>query len=252
MKTIKNKNIYLFIVYFLFTTFIIVKYNNWYANKDYRLYKKNTTIINDGKVKKENEGKLVLVSGKLDYNNEVLHDDYLGASVKTPRLTRTVLIYQWNEIKKTNSEGKKIYKYKKIWSNVLIDSDSFNEKNHKNPKEQIIGPKFFFAKKIKVGEFELPKKTIENLPWNKMLKLNSDIYLVPGFKIYKGCAVNSDDPKHPKIGDTQICYYYNNWEDVTILAKQTGNSFSKYKFNDELTANYFENGIYSLKEIIKK
>ncbi len=252
MKFIKNKNVYLFIIYFLVTTVIIVNYNNWYSNKDYRLYKKNTTIITDGKVKEENEGKLVLVNGKLDYDDQELHDDYLGAKAKTARLTRIVRVYQWSETIETNSKGKKIYKYKKEWIHNLIDSDSFKEKDHENPKEKIVGSKFFFAKNIKVGEFELPKEKIESLAFGKVLKLNSDIYLVPGFKIYKGCAVNSDDPKHPEIGDTQICYYYNDWKDVTILAKQTGNSFSEYKLNDRLTANYFEKGTYSLKEIIEK
>ena len=50
---------------------------------------KQVTVVSDGKVKAENEGKLVLVTGEIDYENPIDFDE-LDYTLNTFKIKRTV------------------------------------------------------------------------------------------------------------------------------------------------------------------
>lgn len=256
MEKIEEKNnIYIMTILFLviisFTTIGITNYNNYYENKTIKEIKKNAVIIKDGQVKKENEGKLVLVSGKLNYNDKFVYDDLFYVTSFSPKFLRYVEMYQWYEYKTTDKNGKTIYKYGKKWSNELIDSTNFKDKKHKNPKYKVAGTLFRYSKEIKVGDYILSQKQKEKLPCKTRIKLSSNIPVYDSYRIYDNYIINSKDPENPEVGDNRVSYYYNDWEEITILAKQKNNSFDDYITNNNSKINIIIKNKQSIKKLIK-
>ena len=77
-------------------------------------------------IDKNNEGKLIATKGKL-LNQETMNDETFKVSIKTPKLVRTVEVYQWEEEENTDENDNKTYSYNKVWSSSLIDSSKFNK-----------------------------------------------------------------------------------------------------------------------------
>lgn len=216
---------------------------NYYEAKQLANEIKNSAItIKDGKVNKNNNDKLVFIFGKIDYDNQVLVDEVFDVNVKTPRLLRFVEVYQWDRYKKNNE-----YIYYKKWSSELIDSTDF--KDHDNPTTKQNGTKYYFADKINVGEFELSDNQKYSLSCNEEMRLNEDLILPSGYIIYKNYITNSKNLEEPEIGDVRVSFSYNNWENITILAKQSNNSFDTYITSDKKEINIIKEGIHTLEEI---
>lgn len=216
-------------------------------NKKSNELKNNTIVLEENKIDINNNNNLVLASGKLDYNNQVQIDNYFEIKVKTPKLLRYIEVYQWDRYKEKDSNGKTTYVYYKKWSSELIDSTNFIE--HDNPTIKAHGTRFYLADSIKLGEFDLSKSQIKSLPCNKQLKLKKDMNLPEGYKIYKNYITDSIDPKEPEIGDTRVSFSYNNWKSITILAKQSGNSFKNYYTYDKDKINILKEGKYTIDDI---
>lgn len=68
MKLSKGKIILIVIVVY-FTVFAVININK--EKDSHSEILDEVTIVTDGKVKKENEGKLVLVTGKISYDGKV-------------------------------------------------------------------------------------------------------------------------------------------------------------------------------------
>lgn len=228
-----------------FSIYLIVdnEINYYNAKKLAKEIQDSAIIINNGKVIESNNNKLVFVSGKLNYDNQVLYDEVFNISAKTPRLLRLVEVYQWDRYKQNNK-----YIYYKKWSSELVDSTDFEE--HDNPTEKRNGTRYYFADKISVGEFDLSQdQSYSFLICNKKMKLKEGLLLPEGFIIYDEYITNSKNPEEPEIGDVRISYSYNNWKNVTILAKQTNNTFDTYITSDKKEINIVKEGIHTLKEI---
>ena len=85
------------------------------------------------KVESSNDGKLILVTDKLNVIDDEISDEEFGVAIKTARLQRKVEIYQWEEDSSTDDDGDTTYTYSKKWSEDLIDSGNFHNKSHVNP-----------------------------------------------------------------------------------------------------------------------
>ena len=225
-----KKNIVIIILLLLVfaLTVIIFKYNNYYDNRTYNELK-NAIIMNENdKISKENNEKLIFITGHLDYNFEKLHDDLFDIYVETSKMMRWIETYQWVEYEETNKDGTKKYVYKKEWSSDIIDSNNFNNKEYKNPTKKYAENKLFIQKNIKIGEFNISESVYDEIQYKSILDLNTHMVLPEGFKKNGGYITNSIDPKNPEIGDTRVAYVYSNWFYVSILAKQNGNTVEKY------------------------
>ena len=234
-----------------FFTILVKNYNKYYDNIAKNELKKNIKPISNKNIDHSNEGKLVLINGKIKYNNEILYDDLFGISAKAPRLLRYVEVYQWEQHEEINNNGKTVYKYDKVWSNDIIKSKDFKKKGHSNITKKNIETKFYTHDTIKIGKFKLSKKQKNNIACNVQIRLGSNMSIpIKDFKIYDNFFMNSKDPLNPEIGDYRISYYYSDWENVTILASQHNDTFTDYITKKKERINYINNGKLNKFEII--
>ena len=171
---------------------------------------KNAVEISTDKINRENDNKLVQLSGK------AITDATLTDGIITiPNvfvLKRAVEMYQWKE--NINTEAKeniggsttetKTYSYEKVWSSHEIDSKDFKLPGHTNPKFPIQSEKIY-AESGKFGEFNLTEKQI-----NAMSEYSkyTDLPQKEEYKIFEGLYYKGYDPLHPNIGDIKISYEY--------------------------------------------
>ena len=150
----------------------------------------NFVALKSTTVNPANEGKLVYVSGDAA-TSDILTDNSFGVSINAIRLERNVQIYQWKEEKQSKTEKKlgggttttTVYKYKKVWADHLIGSSDFKKpEGHSNPAEVPFLSQGFWANKVALGTFNLPRSLIEKLdnfeplpsnpPWLRRCPLN--------------------------------------------------------------------------------
>ena len=202
------------------------------------------------KVDSENEGKLVATNGKIIWGGDVV-DSLFGIKVATAHLEREVEMYQWDEDIQTDSDDKKTYSYKKVWSESLIDSSEFKEGGHDNPSSMPYKSEDFTASSVKIGAFSLSKGQIKRMPACEELAL-ADEKPARNLKIFGAYMTSTEDDANPKIGDVRVSWSYNNWEEASVLAKQKGDSFEDYVSKSDKTINRVENGILSGRQIVEK
>ena len=208
MEITKDKIILVVIVAFL----AFMGFRN--TNKEKVLNKtllKEVTIVENGKINKENESKLVLVSGKINYDGSIKLDE-LDKPINSFKVVRTVKDfvsyqkdgkkhYEWRERKEAKKDPSKILDF--VYST-----------------ERIIKPQIgdFWLddnglKLVKAFQYYNAAEEVGGLKWNGMEYTN------PGH----------DDGEE---GDVSIQYYYfdlDKYDTLSILAQQNGNSFAPYR-----------------------
>jgi len=221
------------------------------------------SVDSNDKVDAENDGKLVHMSGKVD-TKDVLSDDVFGISATAIRLKRNVEMYQWIEESHT-TEKKKMggsvektttYTYKKDWSSNAINSSGFKEQGHDNPGAIEFPEEEKYAANVSFGAFKLSDKQI------RMIGSSQDFVITNGFKcalprvqiagntIYvpngetRNNALNNRDvATQTRIGDMRVTFRVIYPHDVSVIAKQKGDSFIDYTAKNGKKLNYLENGI---------
>ena len=213
---------------------------------------KTAIEVKSDKVDSNNDGKLVLVSDKLNVVDEEVADTEFDVSLKTARLQRKVEIYQWEEKENTDEDGNTTYSYEKKWSDELIDSSSFsNSKGHENPTTILQNSKSFEANEVKIGAFELSAKQISSLSTSAKFDA-SDLKLKDDYTYQGEFVTTSKDIAKPEIGDIRISWLYNDWKETTILAVQKDNSFADFVSKSDKKVNRVEKGTLTLKEVVSK
>ena len=131
-------------------------------------------------VETSNEGKFVHTSGMVE-TEDVLEDSRFGVSYRDGiKLVRHVEMYQWAEDKETRTEkklggGKKTitqYTYHKGWYTGLIDSNGFDEPEHRNPSEVLFSPQSQQAKEVRLGAFRLPDSFISMIDGMEVVEID--------------------------------------------------------------------------------
>ena len=202
-------------------------------------YMRNMIEIEDARLKPENDGKLVLVNGKIETEEDFLKDPMFNISVHTPILIRDVQMLQWYESESTeeirNSDGdlvdRKVYEYEKMWANYLIKSGSFRESySHKNPVSMPYESKTFKGT-VHIGDFYLSEKHMELIRKKAKIavtELSDDIAERYNLRVDEKCYTNVNKGDSAKIGDIRISFFYVDPDilsEATIFAKQNGNTF---------------------------
>ena len=207
--------------------------------------------VSSESVDSANEGKLVATNGKVSVS-ETLSDKTFGVSVVTPKLIRVVEMYQWEEEEDTNSNDETTYKYSKVWSDELIDSTSFNDSGHDNPTTMPYKSDNFYANGVKVGAFSLSSAQISGLSTGaQYTDLSTDVATkLNYFIVDKYYASSEKINSSPVVGDVRVSFLYNNSTDLSVLAKQTGNSFTDYTSNVGKTINRVEDGVLTGEDLI--
>lgn len=213
------------------------------------------------KVDPANEGKLVHVTAKAD-TKDVLTDPLFKISSTAIRLERRVEMYQWkqNESSKTEKQlggGTKkttIYTYEKVWSDKPVNSAYFKEAGHENPGFPFESEKLR-ANHVTLGDFLLNDSLVDRLGDSRKLPVPAD-YKLPATLSGKSDAayvhvsrkssapsqVSQEQPAdnagdaaltEPAIGDLRISWYAVVPHEVSIVARQTGKTFSAYPVGSE-------------------
>jgi hypothetical protein len=197
--------------------------------------------VSADKVDPANEGRMVYVSGTA-VTKDMLADSDFGLSISGSKLERSAEVFQWVENKKSETKKKlgggeetvTEYTYEKTWKEGVSDSSKFKIRDgHLNPSTTGYAAKKISAQNVALGSFSLNTVQIDRL--GKSEEVQSDVlssaaavkagkFKVSGNYIYAG-----KDPAVPQIGDCRVKYALAIPGDVSIIAKQTGNTFAPFK-----------------------
>jgi Ran GTPase-activating protein (RanGAP) involved in mRNA processing and transport len=199
----------------------------------------NVGTVDAARVDAANEGKLVHLTAEAVPASHVT-DPVFGISTRALRLVRETEAYVWKETKKESKKDKEkttTYSYDGAWSHDKPPaSRSFNtSKGHENPTDKPYPGDKFKAADVKVGAFTLTPAQVDQVPATEALPLTEDM-LSPLPDALKGKVKLTSDgwlfkganPDAPQVGDARIRYKVAKPQTVTVVARQSGNSFTPY------------------------
>lgn len=203
------------------------------------------------------EGRLVHLTSILTSTHQNLTDPIFGLRTNNWKLQRDTEMYQWKESKKTSTVkklgGKEVkettYSYQKVWSDHLIDSNSFKKQSgHVNPSYMRFDDLTLSQDNFYVGAFTLPDRLISKIgslrqftPITSGLLDPSDItdtalqsqskLLSNGNGYYISAKnISTSSEYSPQIGDVRVTFgTVLPGATVSILAQQVGNTFQPYQ-----------------------
>lgn len=219
-----------------FGSFALIWWNEGNAVDDFRSIgelDQLTVAASAEKVDPKNEGNPVHITAEAT-TEERLEDSAFGIGAVAIRLQRRVEMYQWEESSNSKSDSsEKTYSYRKVWSEKAIQSAKFNEAStHKNPgmKWSKYTPN---ASDVSFGQaFKLPEFLIEDLDNFTALPVKETPPEIPNAKLHEGGLYISDgggSESFPMIGDYQVKFSVVNPGPASLIAKQVGNSFEKWR-----------------------
>ena len=237
-------------------SFVLLWWNE--GNNVAQIYKanfmaKNAVEISADQINRENDNKLVQVSGKA-LTDATLSDGIITIP-KAFALRRTVEMYQWKENVKTQTKDElggsttetKTYSYEKVWSEQQIASEDFEKSGYNNPKFPFHSEKFY-AESGKLGEFNLTKKQT-----NSMSEYSeyTDLPQKYEYKIFDGKYYKSYNPEEPRVGDIRISYeYVPSGVNISIIGEQKAdNTLTSMALKDK-SAYLQMNGLKTKDEMI--
>ena len=228
-------------------------------------------VESNASVDQEMEGKLVHMSGKAD-TKDVLTDDTFGVSATAIRLERNVEMYQWIEESRT-SEKKKLggsvekvttYTYKKDWMPTAIDSSGFKEQGHDNPGVMEFESQKMQAANVTFGAFRLNESQIDHIGSAKQyafptgfvckverVKVQGGTIYVPNAETRNNALNTRDVASQTRIGDMRVTFRVVYPHDVSLIAKQHGDTFVAYTAKNGKKLSYLEDGVKDAAEMFQ-
>lgn len=192
-----------------------------------------------------NDGKLVHLSGNAT-TEDTVSDALLNYEAIGIRLTRTVEMYQWEENERTRKQKKMgggeetitEYSYEEVWSEALIDSTRFNSRRDDNtgmqidnPEEKPIDSESSQAARVTLGGFTLSSRLVGQINNPEKIALteaNLPEQFAATMKVNAGSLYLGENPGSPQIGDCRVTLTITNPADVSVVAKQKGETFEAY------------------------
>lgn len=185
----------------------------------------------------DHENKLVRLSGDLDFQDAPV-DSQIGVTADAVRLQRNVEMFQWVESSKSETKQKlgggeetvTTYSYAKQWTSSLENSANFQQPSgHENPSEFPFDSQTFDANGIGVGAFDFSQTLIDQANWFAPYTIPNDTTLaVNGARLANGRVYIGQNPQAAQIGDVRIEYSIVPVGEVTVVARQAGDSLEEY------------------------
>jgi len=189
------------------------------------------------------EGRIVHLSGRMTTGGRV-GDPTFGISAKAVRLVRTAEMYQWQEKRESRTRDKvgggretvTTYSYRRTWSSKLIDSSRFRRPSgHRNPAQMRVSSRQWVAERVTVGAYLLPRSLVTRVGGAREIPVTPQ--LAQGMARRAGVEGRSIDgkfyigfePSRPRIGDVRVGFSAIPQQPVSLVARQTGNSFAPYQ-----------------------
>ena len=211
-----------------------------------------------------NAGRLVHVSGKAD-TAATLADPVFGVSAPALKLKRAVEMYQWQENVKSETKKKtggsaetvKTYTYRKAWSSSLHRSSDFKQPgDHQNPEAFAYASTLLTADSVTLGAFRLSPALVGMIGNFTPLPVSADSLQPEGAAgkaiMHDGGFYLGANPSEPKVGDLRITFEVARPTEVSVIAKQAGESFEPYLTQAGGTIELLELGAVPAAAMIQK
>jgi len=209
-----------------------------------------------------NENKLIHVTGKTA-TDAVLTDKDFGVTVNALKLRRIVEMYQWEETKETSSDSKvggssettTTYSYKKVWSDELIKSSEFKRpEGRSNPLTMPFASNEWISDQVTLGSYTLSDSLLAMINSYQAHAVAADTPLPTAVQdkgriTQEGGYYIGADPANPAIGDIRVRFEVVNPGDISVIAKQTKNTFESYTTEVGGSILLLESGIHSAEEM---
>jgi hypothetical protein len=186
------------------------------------------------------EGELVHTNGRAEPHSE-LRDPTFDVATTAIKLKRKVEMYQWRETSQSEEQKKlgggsetvTTYSYDKGWSESHNSSTNFRHpEGHENPPMPYRS-ETQIAKDATLGAYRLPPFAAAELNDYRPLPV-SDTAQLPS-KLQKEALIHGggfyigQDPANPQVGDMRITFLEVGPSDISLVAKQSGDSFVPYQ-----------------------
>ena len=217
----------------------------------------------------EMNSKLVHMSGKAE-TDDILSDDVFGVSAKAIRLSRKVEMYQWREHSKT-VEKKKLggkvektteYTHSKDWSEELIPSAEFKEPGYDNPASMEFVSETKYASNVRFGAFRLNEKQVKRIGGAQAYAFPTGFVCGVERVQVQGTTIYVPEPSTrenrlndrkvasmPRIGDMRVTFEVVYPHEVSLVAKQKGDTFVGYTAKTGKKVDLFSDGVKDAAEM---
>ena len=228
-------------------------------------------VESNAKVDPEMDGQLVHMTGRAD-TQDVLSDDQFGVSVTAIALERQTEMFQWREDSKT-TEKKNLggsvtktttYTYEQVWSPSAIDSSSFKEAGHDNPGFIEFPSEEKRAANVTFGAFRLNERQIAHIGRSQAYQFPTDfvskvshvqhqgnVILVPNKATRDNALNNRDVASQPRIGDMRVTFKVVKPHDISLVAKQKGDTFASYLATSKKRVDLLQDGVVDCAEMFE-
>lgn len=264
---------------FIVASFPLLVWNEGRAIRRYRTLEEGRKIVvpvaDPSAIDASYEGRLIHFYGTAVPRSDV-SDATFGVTpsargVDAIKLRRAVEMYQWmeesrSETHKTKgggSETTKTYTYTKGWTSREVESSSFDQPyGHENPSRFPFLSTDFVADPVTVGAFTLPEDMVGMISWFDPLGYPISLDSIPdesirskstsygqGYFLSYGGGV----PSYPAVGDVRVTFDAVKSGPVSILARQTGSTLSRYAIKSgEGNIFILERGAMSPEEMFQR
>ena len=202
-------------------------------------------------IDKNNEGKLIATNGKLEVSYDGATDTTFDIHVAKPKLKRTVEMYQWKETCEDNN-GNEVCRYSMVWDDEIINSNAFEDATHNNPSSMPYSSESFTADGSKIGDFILDGELLNQLNADKKINLQDSAKITNMGLTNDGTYYTNVQNGTPKVGDIRISFSYSDATNVSVLAVQNNNGFSKFTSKEGYSIYELEEGTLTGKQILQK
>lgn len=244
--------------FLLFAAFPMLFWNEGRAVKTARALEegaKKVISVPVDSVDTTNDAALVHLSGQV-VTNEILSDEALGISVNAIKLRRTVEMFQWKE--NSGREGSS-NSYEKIWSEDLIDSNTFESQGYDNPSSMPLESKTWSAEEVSLGAFWLSSNLINKLSTFETVRV-ADAEL-SNLSNTLGLASAELDGAHlflpfaegtlrdPEVGDLRVKLEQVLALPVSVVAQQEATTLTAFKTRSGRNLEMLRSGSLSASEM---
>ena len=184
--------------------------------------------VSSSLIDQNNEGKLIVTSGKIDLINDMVYDEEFNVGVKSAKLDRVVEMYQWTEECEDDSNGNEKCTYTKKWSSSIIDDSNF-ESGYNNPEQMPYQGKTFLMSNVKLGEFKLNDELLNQLSVkSNYISLSESVASSRNMYVIDGYYTTYSKDETIEIGDIRISFKYNDASDISVMGVQSNGSFIEF------------------------
>lgn len=201
-------------------------------------------VVDIDKYSAKNDGALVHVTGELKGDVPLVDEVFGFSEPGALRLSRSVEVYQWTERatrtteqdSETGMERQVVhYTYTKTWSPKIINSAIFHEPvGHENPMAMPFDAATQKQDSIKLNGFDVPGAMTESLPLAS-IRTTPSLDSITNQELRSKAVVSQGgffigaNLNEPIVGDARVIFRAVPQQTVSVVAQQSGSTFTKYK-----------------------